>query len=144
MRSSTNAKKVDEKIEWVKIEKKATYISSNEITIAFSKPNTAGNRVCTLKIGNDILDELGWKLGDTFEIFHSPTDDYLWKISKASEGFTLRAESRNVTAKILAFTWRKQGVNFTRSKSLKKFEIKKGSILLKVVMDDDLEENWKG
>ena len=145
MRSSTKEKKIvniredREQIVWVKVMQKVVFSTADTISVAFSKPNNAGKRMCTLRIGNDIMQQLKWNTGDKIDVYFSENNPYMWKVVKSSAGFTFREEQNNKCSKLFAFTWRQDGVTFTRARKVENFQIKKDHIILDISMTEETD-----
>jgi len=133
--------KLEKQINWIMIEPKTSAFNRGDLlTIGFGKKNErTGSRQTTVRICNDIMGEMGWTLDDKLGIYHAESDPYHWMICKASNGYKVRQEANNKSTHNFTFMWRKDGINFTRSKSVD-FECQKDKIVFRVPLEQE-EEN---
>lgn len=108
----------------------------NEIGITFVtiKKAAVASKV-VIRIGQDVLDLLNWKLGDRIRVFNHPDDLMVFRLVKSDQkkdGYKIQNES-NVSVKSVAFNWR-HNIPLDPMKLITvKYEIfKKSQIIFKV------------
>ncbi len=117
--------------KWVKVESGRSFSRDKDLTISFGKIKPNGSCPCVIRIGNVILEKMGWKIGDKIDIFHDEHYSYEWMISKSSTGYSLHSEQGKCHYLKIGFTWKKDGIPYYGLKEAK-FKCKKDQIELTV------------
>jgi hypothetical protein len=84
-----------------------------------------------LRIGENVVNELGWEIKDKIEIFHDPDDIMNFKLTKVfgGHGFSLQKDSHAAAAKLI-FRW-SHSVPLTKKESAEvDYDIYKKSLLI--------------
>jgi hypothetical protein len=104
---------------WIQVESQLRSSTLDTITVAFTSPNPkTGFRAATIRIGFDILKEMGWKPDERIGVYFHPDDNYKWLICPAAKGYKLQMEANNKVAMKVQMIWRKPGIDWTKAQTV--------------------------
>lgn len=133
-------------IEWsgIQMYRGAERLPPDCITVQFAKTDKNKDAVdqVRIRIGKEVLDELGWKIGDRIYPSYNPDDQMLFFMCKidSKNGWTLSQESKSTSAR-LHFKWNREKIPLQEMRSTKvDFEVHKKSLLFRVGDEASLDE----
>lgn len=116
--------------KWILVNTKMSSIDQNYVSVAFSEIERKKGRYAYIKIGNEVLEKMGWKIGETISVFHEEDDIYSWMVCKTERGRKLSANSKSKSA-LVSLIWNKPAIPFNAATQVN-FKTYKDKIILEV------------
>lgn len=133
-------------IEWtgIQIYRGAERLPADSVIVQFAKSNKHKDKIdqVRLRIGKEVLDELGWQIGDRVYPSYNPDDQMLFFMCKvdSKNGWTLSQESKATSAR-LHFKWNREKIPLQEMRPTKvEFEVHKKTLLFRVGNEANFEE----